>query len=489
MSSVFACLLEIEPPAVAALPALALLASNAVGLAAIGRATWRLRCERALRAAACGLDPDVDRDPLTGPPVHRDPLTGLPTRRLFRDRLAQSLSLADREGKGVALLCIELDGFQALAQLIGGPAAQRLLREIANRLVATARDTDAVARLGPASFGIVQPLGGTPREAWAMAQRLLAALSEPFPLDGRLVAIAACIGIALHPTNGGSADMLIGNAETALGRVKPETGSGGICFFEQQMNTHLHARHALEHDLRHALERDELLLHYQPLFDSRSLRIVGYEALLRWRHPTRGTVSPAEFIPLAEECGLIAPIGSWVLRTACAEASLWSRPLRVAVNLSPIQFRNRDLALLVAGILAETGLPASRLELEVTEGVLIDDTTSALAILRELKAQGIAIALDDFGTGYSSLSYLRSFPFDKLKIDRSFVRELGEDREADAIVRSILALCRSLNLDVTAEGVETPEQLALLREQDCSQVQGFLLGRPVGREELAHALV
>ncbi len=210
------------------------------------------------------------------------------------------------------------------------------------------------------------------------------------------------------------------------------------------MNLHLQARRALEHDLRHALVRHELVLNYQPLFDSRSLRVVGYEALLRWRHPTRGTVPPAEFIPLAEDCGLIGAIGKWVLRTACAEATRWPQPLRLAVNLSPLQFRERDLPSAVAAILAETGLPASRLELEVTEGVLIDDAARTLDILRGLKAQGIRIALDDFGTGYSSLSYLRRFPFDKLKIDRSFVRELGEDREADAIISSILALCRSL---------------------------------------------
>ncbi len=484
MSPLIGCLVDANVPRLLLVVSLSALVVSLAGIVTLSRTAARLRREQLdTRRAARSNKPDAFPHIM-----HHDALTGLPTRRLFRDRLEQSLALADREGKGVALLCIDLYRFRALNELVGHTGGDQLLVAISDRLVATARDSDTVARLGGDKFAVVQPLGGTPREAWAMAQRLLAALDEPFLIDGHSLEITASIGISLHPADGGSAETLIKNSEMALRRAKQD-GRGSICFFEPQMNTHLQARRALEHDLHQALGRHELVLNYQPLFDSRSLRIVGYEALLRWRHPTRGTVSPAEFIPLAEECGLIGSIGKWVLRTACAEAALWPQPLRVAVNLSPLQFRERDLSLMVAGILAETGLPASRLELEVTEGVLIDDTTRALEVLRGLKSQGICIALDDFGTGYSSLSYLRRFPFDKLKIDRSFVRELGEDREADAIVRSILALCRSLNLDVTAEGVETPEQLALLREQDCSQVQGFLLGRPVGCEDLAHALV
>jgi len=465
MSPLLGCLTDASIPSLLLTASVAVLLASFGGLITLSRAAAQLRREQSDARLAGRASADHGPSILT----HHDALTGLSTRRLFRDRLEQSLALADREGKGVALLCIDLDRFRVLNELVGHAAADQLLIAVGNRLVATARDSDTVARLGGDEFAVVQPLGGTPREAWAMAQRLLAALDEPFLVDGQMIDIGASIGIALHPADGGSAEFLIKNAEAALHRAKHD-GRGCVCFFEPQTNLHLQARRALEHDLHHALRRHELVLNYQPLFDSRSLCVIGYEALLRWRHPTRGTVPPAEFIPLAEDCGLIGLIGEWVLRTACAEAARWPLPLRMAVNLSPLQFRERDLPSVVAGILAETGLAASRLELEVTEGVLIGDTARALDILRGLKAQGIRIALDDFGTGYFSLSYLRRFPFDKLKIDRSFVRELGEDRETDAIVSSILALCRSLSLDVTAEGVETPEQLALLREQKCSQV-------------------
>ena len=439
MSPLLGCLTDATIPRLLLVVSAAVLLASFGGLITLSRAAAQLRREQS--DARLAARASADHAPLNL--AHHDALTGLPSRRLFRDRLEQSLALADREGKGVALLCVDVNRFRALNELVGHAAGDQLLIAIGNRLVVTARDSDTVARLGGDEFAVVQPLGGTPREAWAMAQRLLAALDEPFLVDGQMIDIGISIGIALHPGDGGAAETLIKNAEAALHRAKHD-GPGGICFFEPQMNLHLQARRALEHDLRHALVRHELVLNYQPLFDSRSLRVVGYEALLRWRHPTRGTVPPAEFIPLAEDCGLIGAIGKWVLRTACAEATRWPQPLRLAVNLSPLQFRERDLPSAVAAILAETGLPASRLELEVTEGVLIDDAARTLDILRGLKAQGIRIALDDFGTGYSSLSYLRRFPFDKLKIDRSFVRELGEDREADAIISSILALCRSL---------------------------------------------
>ena len=410
--------------------------------------------------------------------AHHDGLTGLSNRVLFRDRLTHALSVAERTGHGLALLCLDLDGFKAVNDLLGHPVGDLVLIEAANRMAVCLRDSDTVARLGGDEFAIVQSFSEQPRGAAGLADRVVRLLAEPFEVGGHRVDIGTSVGIALYPSDAHTPETLLRNADLALYRAKHD-GRGVYRFFEQQMDERLQQRRVLEQDLRGAMLRDELRLHYQPLRDSATLQVDGFEALLRWQHPRRGMVSPAEFVPVAEECGLIGAVGEWVLETACAEAASWTSPWRVAVNLSPLQFRQPHLAETVRDVLARCGLPASRLELEITEGILIDDAERALATLRQLKSLGVQIALDDFGTGYSSLSYLRRFPFDRLKIDASFVQALGDGGEADAIVRAIVALGRSLGLYITAEGVETPDQLTALRAQACDQVQGFLLGRPM----------
>jgi diguanylate cyclase (GGDEF)-like protein/PAS domain S-box-containing protein len=415
--------------------------------------------------------------------AHHDSLTGLANRTLFRDRLAQAMALAERSGRGVALLCLDLDGFKAVNDLLGHPVGDAVLVEVGNRLVACLRDSDTVARLGGDEFAIVQSFIDQPRGAAGLAARVVELLAEPFEVEGQRVCIGTSVGVALFPSDATAPETLLRDADLALYRAKHD-GKGTFRFFEQAMDERLQQRRMMEQELRLAMLREEFSLHYQPLFDGASLAIEGFEALLRWQHPERGRISPGEFVPVAEESGLIAPLGRWVLQTACAEAASWPVPWRVAVNLSPAQFKQRDLPQTVGQILRETGLAPSRLELEITEGILIDDSARALVILGELKALGVRIALDDFGTGYSSLSYLRRFPFDKLKIDASFVRALGEGGEAEAIVRAIMALGRSLGLCVTAEGVETEDQLARLRAEDCDQVQGFLLGRPMPPDAL-----
>jgi diguanylate cyclase (GGDEF)-like protein/PAS domain S-box-containing protein len=417
--------------------------------------------------------------------AHIDPLTGLANRLLLRDRLAQALAMADRTAGSVAVLCLDLDRFKAVNDTMGHYAGDCLLVEVANRIRAATRETDTVARLGGDEFIVVQPFSGSSASAQALGQRLVQVLAEPYLIDDCSVEISASIGIALHPTDASSGEMLLKQADLALYRAKQE-GRGRYCFFELAMDTKLRARHAMEQDLRQALVNQELALDYQPIFGGDRLQLVGYEALLRWRHPTRGAVSPDEFIPLAEECGAMWSIGRWVLETACSEAVSWPEPLSICVNLSPAQFHGGDLPGQVADILARTGLEPDRLELEVTEGILIVDNERALSVLGALKALGVRIALDDFGTGYSSLSYLRRFPFDRLKIDRSFVTELGVDPNADAIVRAITAMSHSLRLEVTAEGVETEQQLTSLRALQCGHLQGYLLGRPAPSGAILH---
>jgi diguanylate cyclase (GGDEF)-like protein/PAS domain S-box-containing protein len=415
--------------------------------------------------------------------AHHDSLTGLPNRALFRDRLTQAISMAERTAHKVALLCLDLDGFKAVNDLLGHPAGDEVLIEVGTRLISCLRESDTVARLGGDEFAIVQSFCDQPRGAAALAERVARMLGEPFDVGGQRVCLGASVGIALFPFDARTPEVLMRNADLALSRAKQD-GRGLWRFFEQDIDQRLRQRRTMEQDLRRAMLHDELRLHYQPLLDCTTLQIEGFEALLRWPHPERGFISPAEFVPVAEESGLIMQLGHWVLTSACAEAASWPQPWRVAVNLSPAQFRQRDLAQSIRAILADTGLAPWRLELEITEGILIDDAERALAMLRELKALGVHVALDDFGTGYSSLSYLRRFPFDKLKIDASFVQGLGDGGEADAIVRAIMALGRSLSLRITAEGVETPEQLRLLREQACDQVQGYLIGRPMPPAEL-----
>ena len=417
--------------------------------------------------------------------AHHDPLTGLANRALFNDRLAEAVVDAVRSGDGVALVTIDLDRFKCVNDLHGHLIGDRLLQQVAGRLARHVREADTVVRLGGDEFAIVYPISGQPLSVTGLAQRIIEALGSPFQTEGHVVSIGASVGIALFPQDAGDPEALYQASDLALNRAKRD-GRNMFCFFEPGMDIRFRERRSLEQDLRQALAREELTVDYQPLVDCKTLEATGFEALVRWRHWTRGFISPAEFIPLAEETSLILPLGRFVLAAACNEAASWPQPYRVAVNLSPAQFHMLGLAEEIAEIVARSGLAPERLELEVTEGVLIGDTDRALKVLSKLKAQGIRIALDDFGTGYSSLSYLRRFPFDKIKIDRSFVQNLGADNEAGAIVRAILALGRSLRLDVTAEGVENAAQLETLRAEGCDLVQGFLLGRP-SRKPLAAA--
>ncbi|HLY56082.1 MAG TPA: EAL domain-containing protein [Stellaceae bacterium] len=416
--------------------------------------------------------------------AHHDALTGLPNRFLLVDRLTHALTLAKRNPTTVAVFHLDLDRFKAVNDLLGHEAGDELLIEVGRRLHQTLRASDTLARLGADEFVIVQALVQSPREAAGLARRVVDALSEPFFINGQRAQVGVSVGIALYPQDGETAADLMHNADTAMYRAKRE-GSNAFLFFEPAMDRHIQERRHLEQDLRQAITRGELELHYQPLFDCGDTTISGFEALLRWKHPGRGMISPGEFIPLAEECGLITLLGRWVLERACAEAAGWTTPHRIAVNLSPIQFRQHDLPEMVEETLQRAGLAPQRLELEITEGVLIDNTERAVEVLAQLKALGVNISLDDFGTGYSSLSYLRRFPFDKIKIDQSFVRGLGQDEEAAAIVKAIVALARSLRLSITAEGVETEDQLAALKLLECNQVQGFLLGRPMPVQQLS----
>ncbi len=413
-----------------------------------------------------------------------DMQTGVANRLLFREKLIAALERGRQDGTGVALLWIDLDRFKPVNDLLGHPVGDRLLAEVAARLVAAAAETDTIARVGGDEFAVVQPFAGK-QDAAILANRLLSTIAETFEVHGHRISIGCSIGISLYPDDGEAPETLISNADLALYRAK-QNGRCASCFFEGDMDRTRQERLLLEQDLRHALENGELHVHYQPQFTAGNLRLLGYEALIRWQHPARGAVSPVVFIPLAEACGLIVALGRWVLETACAEAASWREPHRIAVNLSPIQLRQEDLAQTVAAILRQTGLNPGRLELEVTEGVLINDPEHAMATLQAMKLQGIRIALDDYGTGYSSLSYLNSFPFDKIKIDASYVRNLGRDPTAEVILASVMGLGHGLDMVVTAEGVETEAQLATLRSHGCDQIQGFLLGRPMPKGELHH---
>ncbi|MCR0982907.1 bifunctional diguanylate cyclase/phosphodiesterase [Roseomonas populi] len=418
--------------------------------------------------------------------AHHDGLTGLPNRTLLADRANQALETAMREGRSIALLCLNLDRFKAVNDLLGHDGGDKLLLQAAERLRELVRGGDTIARLSADEFAIVQADLDAPEDAAALARRIIQALSAPFDIEGQAFQVSTSVGVAIFPADGRTVPRLLRNADTALHRAKRE-GPGTLCFFEAALEQRLMERRALERDLRTAIERGELHLAYQPQFDTQSLEMTGAEALLRWNHPRRGAVSPGEFVPVAEESGLILPLGRWVLDTACAEAMRWPIPCRVAVNISPAQFRQPDLLPAISGLLERTGLPPHRLKMEVTEGLLIDDTERALTILQALKRMGIALSLDDFGTGYSSLGYLRRFPFDEIKIDQSFVRGLGRDVESAAIVEAVLALSRSLGISVVAEGVETEQQLEMLRSRGCPRVQGYLLGRPVPSAALFHS--
>ncbi|MDR4307580.1 EAL domain-containing protein [Chelatococcus sambhunathii] len=414
--------------------------------------------------------------------AHHDALTDLPNRLVLLDRLAEALVVQRRHGGAVGVLCIDLDHFKDVNDGLGHAAGDSVLKEVARRLRDCVRGQDLISRHGGDEFTVLQPLLDSAEEARRLAERIIATLSDPFRLHEQDVVIGASVGISVAPQDGVSAEMLLRHADMALYRAKAD-GRGAARFFEAEMDARVQARRKLERDLRAAFALGELELHYQPLLVASDPRITGFEALLRWRHSERGFISPAEFIPVAEEIGLIAPITEWVLAKACAEAANWPSGVRIAVNLSPAHFRKQNPAFAVAQALAESGLAPDRLEVEITESVLLSDSAANIAMLHQIRALGVRIVMDDFGTGYSSLSYLRSFPFDKIKIDRSFVTELGESPQCAAIVRAVTSLGASLGITTTAEGVETTEQWERLRAEGCQELQGFLFSRPVPPEQ------
>lgn len=414
--------------------------------------------------------------------AYHDELTGLPNRLLAQDRLEQAIALADRDNTTVALLFLDLDNFKTVNDTLGHSLGDQLLREVAQRLRECVRDTDTVSRQGGDEFLLILPALPDAEASVAVLTKVLRHVHEPFELQGHELVVSASIGIALFPDDGSDAESLMKKADTAMYRAK-DMGRNTYCFFDARMNEgameHLQMRTALSR----ALERGELLLHYQPQIDLVHGHVIGVEALLRWQHPQWGVVSPARFIPVAEESGLIVAMGDWVLHEACQQAAAWLQaghpPLVMAVNLSAVQFRRGELEQTVQQALQSSGLPPRLLELELTESILIGDTERVLATVTRLKALGVQLSIDDFGTGYSSLSYLKRFHVDKLKIDQSFVRDLAHDPEDDAIVRAIIQMARSLDLLTIAEGVETAAQLQQLQKDGCDQAQGYHLARPM----------
>jgi diguanylate cyclase (GGDEF)-like protein len=419
--------------------------------------------------------------------AYHDGLTGIPNRALFHQRVEQLLAGSRKSGDAVAVVCVDLDRFKTVNDMLGHPGGDSVLKCTAERLRACVRDTDIVARLGGDEFGIAVTDFSTPDHMANLAWRLLNAVAEPMEHDGQQVVIGVSIGIAVSTTDGSEAVQLLKNADLALYRAKVD-GRGTFRFFESEMDARAQARRALEINLRQAIAKQQLELHYQPQVDINTNAILGFEALVRWRHPERGLISPAEFIPLAEESGIIGRLGEWVLRRACLDALTWPASMTISVNVSPAQFKNRDFANVLANTLKETGLPAERLELEVTESLMLRDVASNLRTLEEIKRLGVRIAMDDFGTGYSSLGNLRSFPFDKIKIDQSFVGDLGKTTDAEAIIRAVIGLGDSLGMQTCAEGVETDEQLAFLRREGCAEVQGFYYAKPQPLEKIAEVL-
>lgn len=413
--------------------------------------------------------------------AHSDPLTDLPNRAAFNERLAVTLKNAQADNNSFAILCMDLDGFKDINDIYGHAVGDALLCQIADRLREVAGGC-FVARLGGDEFTLIAA-NLDQASLIDMTGRLRAAFVKDFDVGDHRLPQALSIGVAVYPADGADAKTLLNNADAALYRAKA-AGAGAIEFFKAEMATRLHERAALQADLKSAIQRNELRLHYQPQVKMTG-EIKGFEALARWHCPKRGMVPPSEFIPLAEESSLILTLGEWVLREACREAASWERPLKIAINVSPVQFRHGDLPRLVHSILLETGLAANRLELEITEGVLIDDFSRAVSILRRLKSLGVQIALDDFGKGYSSLSYLQKFPFDKIKIDRSFIADIGTNQQSIAIVRAMIGLGRSLGIPILAEGVETTAQYEFLAKEGCSEVQGYLTGKPLAISEYA----
>jgi diguanylate cyclase (GGDEF)-like protein len=418
--------------------------------------------------------------------AHHDALTMLPNRVLFHQQLSETLTDAKR-GEYPAVLCLDLDGFKTVNDTLGHPIGDLLLKAVAERLRHCIRDSDLMARLGGDEFAIVQASANNPTDATALASRLIEAISAPYQIEGHQVVVGLSIGIAVAPTDGLDADLLLKNADLALYRAKAD-GRHTYRFFEPDMDARMQARRILELDLRTAIARGEFELFYQPLVHLRTERVSAFEALIRWRHPRRGMVMPLEFIPLTEETGLIVPLGEWILQQACRDAATWPDDIKVAVNLSPVQFKSKALLPTIMSALEASGLAADRLELEITESVLLQDSDATLDLLHKLKDIGLRISMDDFGTGYSSLSYLRKFPFDKIKIDGSFIRDLAHHGDSLAIVRAVAAMGASLGISTAAEGVETIEQFEQLKLEGCTEVQGYLFSPPRPACEVAKLL-
>lgn len=421
-----------------------------------------------------------------------DPLTGLPNRNLLQDRLAQALALdAFAHKNPLCVMFLDLDNFKKVNDTLGHTVGDMLLKAVADRLTGCVRGGDTVARLGGDEYIIVLPNVREMQDVITVAKKIIAVFAAPFPLLGDEIYVTSSIGIALSPTDGETVDALLKNADAAMYHAK-EQGKNNYQFYSAEMNIRVFERLALETSLHRAIRQREFLLHYQPRVDLRTGRISGVEALVRWNHPEIGLVSPAKFIPLAEETGLIVPLGEWVLRTACAQNRIWQErglpPLRIAVNLSSRQFRQENLIQMVAGVLTETHLAAQWLELELTESLVMQEGERSVAILTELKEMGIDIAIDDFGTGYSSLSYLKRFPVRNLKIDQSFIRDMTRDPDDATLVRTIITMAHGLGMKVIAEGVELEEQLDFLRRHQCEEIQGYYFSQPLDAEKFEQLL-
>src|SRR5438874_2694921 len=488
---------------------LALAAMTLLGLLVVGLATWRAagritqplaRLDDAASRLASGehvqvrvrgedelarlansfnemVGKIVEREQRITQLAFNDVLTGLPNRTMFQQQLEHLFRASEGSGSHFALHCLDLDQFKVINDTLGHPAGDALLVEAGRRVQQAARG-QFVARLGGDEFIVLQTVGDDRNAIDRLARDILETMAQPLAIDGNELVPSTSIGIAIAPQDGGDGQTLLRNADLALYRAK-EAGRGTYAFFEESLNERAQQRRQLETDLRLAIERGEFELHYQPLFDLEQNRICSFEALIRWNHPTRGQISPADFIPVAEDTGLIVPIGAWVVREACAQAAHWPEHIRVAVNVSPVQFHRGSLNETILRALADSGLAPARLEVEITESIFLEGSDATLRLLHSLRLLGVRVALDDFGTGYSSLSYLQSFPFDKLKIDRSFIQNLLTRDGASAIVRAITELAHALNIETTAEGVEETAQLMELRAHGCSSVQGFLFAEPM----------